>query len=162
MPATRDSKKTWPSSLLQKVHAYGGRVRCDVISLEQACKAAPGGVDLDYVGTPPHESVASEDYKNAIATGVPEDIVLSKAASGIPANLLKASLVRLGLDPAAAPALDVGGWTRSAAWSSGHGIGFSGPRQSCRQLVERLIEEHESAAGPSRIAATHTLATAGV
>jgi hypothetical protein len=71
-------------------------------------------------------------------------------------------LVRLGLDPAAAPALDVGGWTRSAAWSAGHGIGFSGPRQSCRQLVERLIEEYESAAGAPRMADTHTVVTTGV
>jgi nitronate monooxygenase len=208
-----------PRRMVDAVHAYGGRVWCDVISLEQARKAAAGGVDglvlvcagaggntgwinpfaflkeirkfhsgivavsgsltdgfqayalelldadLACIGTPfiaTHESAASEDYKNAIATGVLEDIVLSKAASGIPANLLKASLVRLGLDPAAAPALDVGGWTRSAVWSAGHGIGFSGPRQSCRQLVERFIEEYESAAGASRIAAIHTLATAGV
>ena len=141
-----------PRRVVDAVHGYGGRVWCDVISLEQARKAAAGGVDglvlvcagaggntgwinpfaflkevrkfysgivavsgsltdgfqahalelldadLAYIGTPfiaTHESAASEDYKNAVAIGVLEDIVLSKAASGIPANLLKASLVLL-------------------------------------------------------------------
>lgn len=106
------------------------------------------GADFAYVGTPfiaAHESAADDDYKNAVAQGVLEDVVLSKAASGIPANLLKESLLRLGLDPADAPTIDVGGWTKSAAWSAGHGIGAVKQRQSCGEIAKRLIAEYQDA-----------------
>lgn len=191
-----------PRAIVDVVHAYGGRVWSDVISLEHARKAANAGVDglvlvcagaggntgwinpfaflkevrrfypgivavsggitdggqaralefvgadLAYLGTPfitTDESAADDEYKEAVAHGALEDIVLSKAASGIPANLLKESLRRLGLDPADGPNLNVGGWSASAAWSAGHGIGSAGPRGTCQQLVHRLIGEYDRA-----------------
>jgi nitronate monooxygenase len=192
-----------PRAIVDVVHAYGGRVWSDVISLDHARKAVGAGVDglvlvcagaggntgwinplaflkevrrfysgvvavsgaitdgeqsralellgadLAYLGTPfisTHESAADDEYKDAVAHGALEDLVLSKAASGIPANLLKESLRRMGLDPADGPKLNVGGWTASAAWSAGHGIGCAGPRGTCQQLVHRLIDEYDRAA----------------
>jgi nitronate monooxygenase len=191
-----------PRAIVEAVHAYGGRVWCDVISLDHARKAVSAGVDglvlvcsgaggntgwinplaflkevrrfyggvvavsgaitdgararalellgadLAYLGTPfitTHESAADDDYKDAVANGALEHIVLTKAASGIPANLLKESLRRMGLDPNDGPSLNVGGWTGSAGWSAGHGIGCAGPRVACRQLANRLIDEYDGA-----------------
>ncbi|RMA59934.1 nitronate monooxygenase [Acidovorax sp. 100] len=191
-----------PRPVMDAVRAYGGRVWCDVISIEHARKAAAAGVDglvlvcagaggntgwinpiafvkevrkfytgvvavagaitdgaqayslqllgadLAYIGTPfiaTDESAAANEYKDAVANGSLDDLVLSKAASGIPANLMTASLKRLGLDPANAPSLNVGSWSDSAAWSAGHGIASAGPRQSTRQLVEQMIREYVAA-----------------
>jgi len=188
-----------PRPVMEAVRAYGGRVWCDVISIEHARKAAAAGVDglvlvcagaggntgwinplaflkevrrfytgvvavagaitdgaqayalkllgadLAYIGTPfiaTDESAAADDYKDAVANGSLDDVILSKAASGVPANLMTASLKRLGLDPADAPSLNVGSWSESAAWSAGHGIASAGQRQSARQLVEQLIREY--------------------
>jgi nitronate monooxygenase len=106
------------------------------------------GADFGYVGTPfiaTAESAASDDYKRAVVDGHAGDIVLSRAISGIPANLLRASLEQLNIDADHTPALNVGGWRRSEAWSAGHGIASVTGIERCSQLVDRLVAEYRNA-----------------
>jgi NAD(P)H-dependent flavin oxidoreductase YrpB (nitropropane dioxygenase family) len=58
------------------------------------------GADLAYVGTPfiaTHESLAADEYKQALCTAGADDIVLTDAVTGIPANFLASSLKDNGI-----------------------------------------------------------------
>lgn len=61
------------------------------------------GCDLAYLGTrfiATHESLAGEDYKQMLVGGGMDDIVLTSAFTGLPANIIGESIRRAGLDPA--------------------------------------------------------------
>ncbi|MEJ8824492.1 nitronate monooxygenase [Variovorax humicola] len=106
------------------------------------------GADLAYIGTPfiaTAESDAGQAYKEAVAASALSDIVLSNALSGLPANVMKVSLQRMGVTGRNSRQLDVTGWGRSVAWSAGHGIGAVSAIESCEQLVSRLVLEYEVA-----------------
>src|SRR5690606_14546173 len=91
------------------------------------------GADLGYSGTSfiaAPESFASGDYKKAVLGSDIDDVWDTDAISGIPANVLRATLTALGLAPDSR-------WVRTAQsnydWSSirwrpdlfsaGHGVG---------------------------------------
>ncbi|MFY8103416.1 MAG: NAD(P)H-dependent flavin oxidoreductase [Ramlibacter sp.] len=86
------------------------------------------GADLAYVGTPfiaTHESLAATDYKQALCTASADDIVLTDAVTGIPANFLASSLRAQGIMQADGTLLprgasDIGSW--KTAWSAGQGV----------------------------------------
>jgi nitronate monooxygenase len=62
------------------------------------------GADLAYLGTrfiATPESMASDRYREILVDATEEDIVLTAALSGVPANFLKQSILDAGLDPAA-------------------------------------------------------------
>lgn len=92
------------------------------------------GADLGYLGTrliACEESLAVQAYKQMLIEAEADDIILSSALTGIPANWLKASLVAAGYDPAAlkpGAAVELGRPEEAAkrwrdVWAAGHGVG---------------------------------------
>ncbi|MFA7668069.1 MAG: nitronate monooxygenase [Burkholderiaceae bacterium] len=60
------------------------------------------GCDLGYMGTPfiaTHESMASAEYRRMLVEASADDVQLTRAITGLPANILRPSLVAAGLDP---------------------------------------------------------------
>jgi len=60
------------------------------------------GCDLGYMGTPfiaTHESMASAEYRRMLVDASADDIQLTRAITGLPANILRPSLLAAGLDP---------------------------------------------------------------
>lgn len=105
------------------------------------------GADLAYVGTPfiaTHESLAAEAYKQALCGAGADDIVLTDAVTGIPANFLASSLRDNGImsaDGRLAPrgSTDIANW--KTAWSAGHGVASVRQISSVAQRVEALREQ---------------------
>jgi nitronate monooxygenase len=105
------------------------------------------GADLAYVGTPfiaTHESLAAEAYKQALCGASADDIVLTDAVTGIPANFLASSLRDNGImsaDGRLAPrgSTDIASW--KTAWSAGHGVASVREISSVAQRVEALREQ---------------------
>lgn len=60
------------------------------------------GCDLGYMGTPfiaTHESMAQPAYKDMLVSASADDVLLTRAITGLPANMLRPSLEAAGLDP---------------------------------------------------------------
>ena len=198
-----------PDAVIDIVHAYGGLVLSDVVSLKHAERAADAGVDglvllcagaggqtgrlnpfafveatrrfynglvavaggvtqgrhlaalemlgadLGYSGTrfiATPESFASGDYKKAVLGSGIDDVWDTDAISGIPANVLRATLTSLGLAPESR-------WVRTAQsnydWSSirwrpdlfsaGHGVGDVRAEEACASIVARFSEQYNAA-----------------
>jgi nitronate monooxygenase len=105
------------------------------------------GADLAYVGTPfiaTHESLAADEYKQALCTAGADDIVLTDAVTGIPANFLASSLKDNGImnsDGSLLPkgSTDMASW--KTAWSAGHGVATVQDVCSVAQRVKTLQDE---------------------
>ena len=105
------------------------------------------GADLAYVGTPfiaTHESLAADGYKQALCTAGADDIVLTDAVTGIPANFLASSLKDNGImksDGSLLPkgSTDMASW--KTAWSAGHGVATVRDVCSVAQRVKTLQDE---------------------
>lgn len=120
------------------------------------------GADLAYLGTrfiASTESMASTDYKTMLIEAGAEDIVLSASISGVPANWLKASLVRAGIDPSAPPAKpemnlgrpeDTGKKKWKDVWSAGQGVGVVHAIEPVGVIVDRLAREYVEAGGSAK------------
>jgi nitronate monooxygenase len=124
------------------------------------------GCDLAYMGTAfiaTHESRAEARYKQMLVDAEFDDVVLSDAFTGLPANMLRPSIVASGLDPAALPAgLGAEGATMlygsgDAAprrwrdiWSAGHSV--SGVRSvvSVDYRVTQTLAEYDEAKAATR------------
>lgn len=110
------------------------------------------GADLAYIGTPfiaTPESMASQDYKDALVLAGADDIVKTDAVTGIPANFLKSSLLAQGImqaDGSLLPrgAIDLASW--KTAWSAGQGVASVGAVETVAQRVEKLHHEWIKAA----------------
>jgi len=119
------------------------------------------GCDLGYMGTPfiaTDESLAAPAYKQMVVDAELDDVQLSAAFTGLPANMLRPSIVAAGLDPDALPAQlgpeaaaamygrEAGGPKRwQDIWSAGHtvsGVRTLGPVAA---LVARTRAEYEAA-----------------
>ena len=119
------------------------------------------GCDLGYMGTPfiaTDESLAASAYKQMVVDAELDDVQLSAAFTGLPANMLRPSIVAAGLDPDALPAQlgpeaaaamygrEAGGPKRwQDIWSAGHtvsGVRTLGPVAA---LVARTRAEYEAA-----------------
>lgn len=123
------------------------------------------GCDLGYMGTPfiaTDESLAAPAYKQMLVDAELDDVLLSAAFTGLPANMLRPSIVAAGLDPDALPAQlgpeaaaamygrEAGGPKRwQDIWSAGHtvsGVRTLGPVAA---LVARTRAEYEAARAAS-------------
>jgi nitronate monooxygenase len=85
------------------------------ISDGHALRAAQAlGCDLAYMGTKfiaTQESLADSRYKQMLVESSADDILLTKAFTGLQTNMLRPSIVAVGLDPDALPergAIDIG------------------------------------------------------
>ena len=120
------------------------------------------GCDFGYMGTrfiATHESMAGQAYKQMVVDSELDDILLSKAFTGLETNMLRPSIVAAGLDPAQLPTdmsqdrakalygSGAQGPTRwRDIWSAGHTV--SGVKQltSVAELVASIKQEYEEAA----------------
>lgn len=118
------------------------------------------GCDLGYMGTrfiATRESLAPEAYRNMLVDSTADDIVLTRAFTGLPANMLKASLRQAGLDPDRLPnaaTVDMAHALGSSdnvtsplrrwkdVWSAGHSVSGVHAVGSVAELVEELAAEY--------------------
>lgn len=123
------------------------------------------GCDLGYMGTKfiaTSESLAAPAYKQMLLDAELDDVLLSSAFTGLPANMLRPSIVGAGLDPDALPA-QLGADTAAAMygsgaagprrwqdiWSAGHSVSGVQEIDSVAALVERTRREYEAARAAS-------------
>ena len=105
------------------------------------------GADMAYIGTPfiaTPESMASNDYKDALVSAGADDIVKTDAVTGIPANFLKSSLLEQGIMRADGNFIpkgagDLASWKN--AWSAGQGVASVGSVETVARRVEKLHQE---------------------
>jgi nitronate monooxygenase len=135
------------------------------ISDGQALRAAILlGCDLAYMGTrfiATHESMAPPAYKDMIVAASADDILLTRAFTGLQTNMLRPSIVAAGLDPDALPergmidiAKDISVEARDQQpqrwrniWSAGHSASGVSEILGVETLVARTAAEYRAAAG---------------
>ena len=126
------------------------------------------GCDLGYMGTrfiATHESLAAADYKQMLVEASTDDVLLTRAFTGLPTSMLVPSIRRAGLDPAR---LDETVTPQTAAqmfggrqhqgdaaadapkrwsdiWSAGHSVSGVRGLQSVDALVAELEQEFHRA-----------------
>ncbi len=114
------------------------------------------GADLAYMGTrfiPCIESMASEAYREMLVGATVDDLILTRAITGVAANWLRPSIANAGFDlneMEVNPDIDFtdpqGGARRWAqVWSAGHGVGAIDRVESAAELIGRLKAEYEVA-----------------
>jgi nitronate monooxygenase len=113
------------------------------------------GADFAYLGTrliASHESIAHLDYKRMLIEATADDIILSAALTGVPANWLKASLIAAGYDPAQMgpkAEIQLGQPESSRAkrwrdvWAAGHGVDSVRAVESVEEIVSGLRREYQ-------------------
>lgn len=119
------------------------------------------GCDLAYMGTrfiATNESLATAEYKQMLVHCDLDDVLLSDAFTGLPANMLRPSVEAAGLDPANLPRdLGLDGASRlygaggtqarrwEEIWSAGHSVSGVLGVQSVAELLQRTYEEYRAA-----------------
>lgn len=118
------------------------------------------GCDLAYMGTrfiATQESMAAPGYKRMLVESRLDDVLLTRAFTGLETNMLRPSIVAAGLDPDALPArgtLDVAesldaGKARASRWrdiwSAGHSVSGIHDIPTVAALVDRLELEYRAA-----------------
>lgn len=121
------------------------------------------GADLAYMGTKfiaTRESMASEGYKQMLVDSRLDDVLLTKAMTGLETNILRPSVIAAGLDPANLPTdtaaeraneLYGGGsankgpkrWTD--IWTAGHSVSGVGAILSVAELIAETRAEYDEA-----------------
>ena len=115
------------------------------------------GCDLAYMGTrfiATKESLAPDRYKEMLVSSTLDDIVLSRALTGLETNLLRPSVESAGMDPTLVGTLDAGagaGVTSNAPkrwkdiWSAGHTVSQVNDIPHVAELVDRIAAEYAAA-----------------
>jgi nitronate monooxygenase len=130
----------------------------------QAIAAAQAlGCDLAYMGTKfiaTRESLAKESYKEMLVKSRLDDVLLTRAFTGLETNMLRPSIAAAGLDPDDLPvrgAIDIAKDINAAerdrpdakrwkdTWSAGHSVSGVSDVPSVAELVERTAAEYDSA-----------------
>ena len=120
------------------------------------------GCDLAYMGTKfiaTHESLAEDGYKEMLVSSELDDILLSRAFTGLETNTLIPSIIAAGLDPKALPSdmtkeradalygragtSGVKRWRDT--WSAGHSVSGVDAVRSVADLVARTTREYREA-----------------
>lgn len=119
------------------------------------------GCDLAYMGTrflATRESMAKATYKQALVAAELDDIITTRAFTGMDSNMLRSSIVANGLDPdtlnetvTASDSRQLFGagsvgprrWTD--LWSAGHSVSGVGDIPAVADLVTRITAEYETA-----------------
>jgi nitronate monooxygenase len=115
------------------------------------------GCDLAYMGTrfiATKESMAADRYKDMLVSSSLDDIVLSRALTGLETNLLRPSVEAAGMDTTLVGSLDAGAGvsiTQTAPkrwkdiWSAGHTVSQVGDVPHAADLVDRIAKEYATA-----------------
>jgi nitronate monooxygenase len=132
------------------------------------------GCDLAYMGTKfiaTRESMASDAYRDMLVASGMDDVLLTKAFTGLQTNMLRPSIELAGLDPDDLPvrgAIDIakdisveGRESRPKRWkdiwSAGHSVSGVGKLMSVADLVTQTENEYRAAhaAFASRLQSPH-------
>lgn len=121
------------------------------------------GCELAYMGTrfiATRESMASDAYKSMLVNSSADDILLTRAFTGLQTNMLRPSIVAAGLDPDNLPARgdidiakDISVEGREASrpkrwkdiWSAGHSVSGVTGVMGVDELIDRIEAEFQSA-----------------
>jgi len=128
------------------------------------------GCDLAYMGTrfiATAESMAADGYKQMLVQAQPDDVQLTRAFTGLAANMLRPSIVAAGLDPdtlderiTPQQARELFGEARDGftetrqrfgpkrwrdVWSAGHSVGGVDAVVPVASLVQRTAQEYRDA-----------------
>lgn len=124
---------------------------CDVLAMQSA------GADFVVAGTrfiAARESFASDEYRDMLVSSNLEDIIETKAVSGVNATWMKASLEKAGIQPdeaAEAKPIDFSGDISTAnkawkdVWSAGQGVGSIHAAASTSEIIDELHVEYVAA-----------------
>lgn len=154
-----------PFAFVRAVRAFfdGPIVMAGGISDGTALAAAQTlGCDLGYMGTPmiaTHESMAADAYKTMLTECSADDVLLTRAFTGLATNMLRPSIVRAGLDPNALPErgsidiakdISVEGRAHRPArwkdiWSAGHSVSAVTATLSVEELIARTERQYQAA-----------------
>ena len=150
-----------PFALVEEIRSWwaGPLALSGAIATGRSVLAAlAAGADLAYIGTPfiaTVEANAVPEYKTMVAEARSTDIVTTDYFSGVPANFLRGSIVRAGLDPGelrrdpntatnVSPSGDSHKTWRDI-WGCGHGVGAVSDIVPAATRVARLIAEYRAA-----------------
>ncbi len=115
------------------------------------------GAQLAYMGTrfiASEESLASDEYKQLLTETDADDIVLTGAITGVPANFIRRTLLEAGYkskDLQERRKIDFQelaepkGKAWRNIWSCGHGVGRINQTQPVAQIIDNLIIEYDAA-----------------
>ena len=114
------------------------------------------GADLAYMGTrfiACEESLAAPAYRDMLIGSTVDDLILTRAITGVAASWLKPSIEKAGYDLDAMeknPDIDFtdpqsGAKRWAHVWSAGHGVGTIDRVEKVASLIARLEEEYEAA-----------------
>ncbi|MGD9884683.1 MAG: NAD(P)H-dependent flavin oxidoreductase [Reyranella sp.] len=121
------------------------------------------GCDLAYMGTKfiaTRESMAKDAYKAMLVQSRLDDVLLTRAFTGLETNMLRPSIEAAGLDPANLPsrggidiAKDINAAEREKSnarrwkdiWSAGHSVSGVSEISSAAELIERTAAEYAAA-----------------
>jgi len=120
------------------------------------------GCDLAYMGTrfiATYESMADQGYKDMLVSSSADDIVLTRAFTGLQTNMLRPSIVAAGLDPDSLPErgaievskdIDIGARASRPArwrdiWSAGHSTSGVLKGSSVADLISQTLKEYQAA-----------------
>ena len=121
------------------------------------------GCDLAYMGTKfiaTRESLAKDEYKQRLVKSRLDDVLLTRAFTGLETNMLRPSIAAAGLDPDNLPArgaIDIAKDINAAErekpdskrwrdiWSAGHSVSGVGDVPSVAEFVERTAAEYAAA-----------------
>jgi nitronate monooxygenase len=119
------------------------------------------GCDLAYMGTrfiATNESMADIRYKDMLVRSNADDILLTRAFTGLQTNMLRPSIVAAGLDPDDLPErggidiakdIDVGAREERPErwrdiWSAGHSVSAVSKVLSVGELIEQTLAEYRA------------------
>ena len=114
------------------------------------------GCDLAYMGTrfiATKESLATPAYKAMLVSSTLDDIVLSRALTGLETNLLRPSVEAAGMDTTAVGTLDAGAGSSVSAnaprrwkdvWSAGHTVSQVHDVPDAATLIDRIVAEYSN------------------
>lgn len=123
--------------------------------------AQAAGYDLGYLGTKliaSHESAAADGYKHMLRSSTMDDIMLTRAFTGLQTNMLRPSIEAAGIDPDEldehiTPDLAGRLFGRPSdgpkrwqdIWSAGHSVSGVEHLESVESIVARTTEEYAAA-----------------
>jgi nitronate monooxygenase len=150
-----------PFAFVRAVRAFydGPLVLAGGISDGHALAAALAlGCDLGYMGTrfiATAESMAQPDYKQMLLQSTADDVLLTRAFTGLQTNMLRPSIISAGLDPdnlAERGSIDVGrditaGQPRRwrDIWSAGHTVSAVTEIAPVATLIQAITAEYRAA-----------------
>ncbi|MFA5630605.1 MAG: nitronate monooxygenase [Porticoccaceae bacterium] len=108
------------------------------------------GADMAYIGTrfiATYESDATDEYRQMIVDSTTDDIILTSAVSGLPANWLRGSLERLGYTdwnnpPPGSFSAESNFKAWRDIWGAGHGVGEVRTIAKVEDIVAELEAEY--------------------